>query len=59
MAGAVLSLFFLTELAIIGSAFAFVFVANLEQGKFRATLLTAWVHFVHNAVVILAVTSES
>ncbi len=42
----------------IGLAFAYVFMANLDFGKFRATLLTAWVHCVHNAVVLLAAMSD-
>jgi membrane protease YdiL (CAAX protease family) len=38
--------------ATVGLVFASVFVANVKSGVFRASVLTAWVHGVHNGILI-------
>jgi membrane protease YdiL (CAAX protease family) len=45
--------------AMIGSILASVYVANIAFGAFRASILTAWTHCVHNALVLTAAMSLS
>jgi membrane protease YdiL (CAAX protease family) len=35
---------------VIGSIFASVYVANIESGAVKASILTAWAHCIHNAI---------